>query len=46
MGTFSALIGFIAILLIAYLLSTNRKAIRWRTVGGGWCCSWPSPYSC
>jgi CNT family concentrative nucleoside transporter len=35
MGTFSALIGFIAILLIAYLLSTNRKAIRWRTVGWG-----------
>src|SRR4051794_32525990 len=35
MEKFSALIGFVAILLIAYLLSTNRRAIRWRTVGWG-----------
>ena len=35
MERFSALIGFFAILLIAYLLSTNRRAIRWRTVGWG-----------
>src|SRR5260221_3421309 len=35
MERFSALIGFVAILLIAYLLSTNRRAIRWRTVGWG-----------
>src|SRR5258708_12533355 len=35
MERFSALIGFFAILLIAYLLSPNRRAIRWRTVGWG-----------
>jgi concentrative nucleoside transporter, CNT family len=35
MERFSALIGFFAILLIAYLLSTNRRAVRWRTVGWG-----------
>lgn len=35
MERFSALIGFFAILLIAFLLSTNRRAIRWRTVGWG-----------
>jgi CNT family concentrative nucleoside transporter len=35
MERFSALIGFFAILLIAYLLSTNRRAIRYRTVGWG-----------
>src|SRR5216683_2439637 len=32
---FSALIGFVVILAIAYLLSNNRKAIRWRTVFWG-----------
>jgi CNT family concentrative nucleoside transporter len=32
---FSALIGFVLILGIAVLLSNNRKAIRWRTVGWG-----------
>src|SRR5258708_9121858 len=31
----SAVVGFFAILLIAYLLSTNRRAVRWRTVGWG-----------
>src|SRR6202171_1920719 len=35
MDRLSALIGFFAILLIAYLLSTSRKSIRWRTVGWG-----------
>jgi nucleoside permease NupC len=35
MERFSALIGFFAILLIAYLLSTARKSIRWKTVGWG-----------
>src|ERR1700682_5309183 len=35
MERFSALIGFFAILSIAYLLSTDRRAIRWRTVGWG-----------
>src|SRR5260370_3234248 len=29
------MIGFVLILAIAYLLSTNRKAIRWRTVFWG-----------
>ncbi len=35
MERFSALIGFVGILAIAYLLSTNRRAIRWKTVGWG-----------
>ena len=35
MERFTALIGFVAILLIAWLLSTNRKAIKWRPVGWG-----------
>jgi len=32
---FSALIGFVLILAIAYLLSNNKHAIRWRTVMWG-----------
>lgn len=32
MERFTALIGFFAILLIAYAMSTNRKAIKWRPV--------------
>jgi CNT family concentrative nucleoside transporter len=32
---FSALIGFVLILAIAYLLSNNRKSIRWKTVFWG-----------
>jgi CNT family concentrative nucleoside transporter len=35
MGRFSALIGFVGILAIAFLLSTNRRAIRWKTVFWG-----------
>jgi concentrative nucleoside transporter, CNT family len=35
MERFSALIGFVLILGIAYLLSTNRRAIRWKTVFWG-----------
>jgi len=35
MERFTALIGFVAILLIAWLLSTNRKAIKWRPVAWG-----------
>ncbi len=35
MERFTALIGFFGILLIAYLLSTNRRAIKWRPVGWG-----------
>jgi concentrative nucleoside transporter, CNT family len=35
MERFTALIGFFAILLIAYGLSTNRKAIKWRPVVWG-----------
>jgi len=35
MERFTALIGFFGILLIAFLLSTNRRAIRWRTVAWG-----------
>src|SRR5204863_3529054 len=32
---FSALIGFVVILGIAFGLSNNKRAIRWRTVGWG-----------
>jgi CNT family concentrative nucleoside transporter len=32
---FSALIGFVLILVIAYLLSNNKHAIRWKTVFWG-----------
>ena len=32
MERFSAVIGFVVILAIAYLLSNNRAAIRWRIV--------------
>jgi CNT family concentrative nucleoside transporter len=35
MGRFSALIGFVGILAIAFGLSTNRRAIRWKTVFWG-----------
>jgi CNT family concentrative nucleoside transporter len=35
MERFSALIGFVGILVIAYVLSTNRRAIRWKTVFWG-----------
>src|SRR3954447_26861783 len=35
MERFSALIGFAGILAIAFLLSTNRRAIRWKTVFWG-----------
>ena len=35
MERFSALIGFVVIMGIAVLLSNNRRAIRWRTVGWG-----------
>jgi concentrative nucleoside transporter, CNT family len=35
MERFSALIGFVVILLIAYLLSNNKSSIRWRIVFWG-----------
>jgi CNT family concentrative nucleoside transporter len=35
MERFSALIGFVVILGIAFLLSNNKRAIRWRTVFWG-----------
>jgi CNT family concentrative nucleoside transporter len=35
MERFTALIGFFAILAIAYLMSTDRKAIKWRPVFWG-----------
>ena len=35
MERLSGLIGFVGILAIAYLLSTNRRAIRWKTVFWG-----------
>ena len=35
MPRFTGLLGLITCLLLAYLLSTDRRAIRWRTVGWG-----------
>jgi CNT family concentrative nucleoside transporter len=35
MERWTALIGFVAILAIAWAISTNRKAINWRPVGWG-----------
>src|SRR5437763_11464350 len=35
MERFSALIGFVLILAIAFALSNNKRSIRWRTVGWG-----------
>src|SRR5689334_23204416 len=35
MERFSALIGFVLILAIAFLLSNNKQAIRWKTVFWG-----------
>ena len=35
MERFSALIGFVVILGIAWGLSNNKKSIRWKTVGWG-----------
>jgi CNT family concentrative nucleoside transporter len=35
MERFSALIGFVGILGIAFLLSNNKRSIRWKTVGWG-----------
>src|SRR6266699_4587807 len=35
MERLSALIGFVVILGIAFALSNNKHAIRWRTVGWG-----------
>ena len=35
MERFSALIGFVLILAIAFALSNNKRAIRWRTVAWG-----------
>jgi CNT family concentrative nucleoside transporter len=35
MERFTALIGFVAILVIAFAISTNRRAVRWKTVVWG-----------
>ena len=35
MERFTALIGFVAILLIAFVMSTDRKAIKWRPIAWG-----------
>ncbi len=35
MERFSALIGFVGILFIAWLMSNNKRAIRWKTIGWG-----------
>ena len=35
LGTIQAIGGIVALLLIAYLCSSNRKAINWKTVGFG-----------
>ena len=40
MGRFTGLLGLVAILALAWLLSTNRKAIRWRTAAWGLGLQW------
>ena len=40
MGRFTGLLGLAAILALAWLLSTNRKAIRWRTAFWGLGLQW------
>ncbi|HEY2015366.1 MAG TPA: Na+ dependent nucleoside transporter N-terminal domain-containing protein, partial [Bryobacteraceae bacterium] len=35
MARFTGLLGLLTFLCVAYLLSTNRRAIRWRTVAWG-----------
>ena len=35
LGTIQAIGGIVALLLVAYLCSSNRKAINWKTVGFG-----------
>ena len=40
MGRFTGLLGLVAILSLAWLLSTNRKAIRWQTAGWGLALQW------
>ena len=35
MDRFTGVLGILAVLLAAWLGSTNRRAIRWRTVGWG-----------
>ena len=40
MARFTGLLGLVAILLLAWLLSTNRKAIRWQTAAWGLGLQW------
>jgi concentrative nucleoside transporter, CNT family len=40
LGRFTGLLGLVAILVVAWLLSTNRKAIRWRTAAWGLALQW------
>ncbi len=40
MGRFTGLLGLVVILSLAWLLSTNRKAIRWQTAGWGLALQW------
>ena len=35
MGRFTGLLGLIVFLSLAYIFSTNRRAIRWKTVAWG-----------
>ena len=35
MGRFTGVLGILAVLLAAYLFSTDRRHIRWRTVAWG-----------
>ncbi len=35
MGRFTGVLGILAVLLAAYLFSTDRRRIRWRTIAWG-----------
>ncbi len=45
MGRFVGVLGMAVLLGLAYLFSTNRKAIQKKTVLWGLACRWPSEYS-
>ena len=41
MGRWTGVLGVLTMLGLAYLFSTNRRAIKLKTLLGDWACSWP-----
>jgi len=46
MGRFTGILGLLTMLGLAYAFSTDRRAIRLKTVAWGWVCSSPSLCVC